>query len=43
MGEVRYSSLVKNFPDDAAKLFAEAEEEAKEKYRIYKKMAEDNV
>ncbi len=43
MGEVRYSSLVKNFPDDAERLFAEAEEEAKEKYQTYKKMSEGNI
>ena len=39
MGEVRYSSLVKNFPEDAERLFVEAELEAKEKYETYKKMA----
>ena len=39
MGEVRYSSLVKNFPEDAERLFAEAELEAKEKYGTYRKMA----
>ena len=40
MGEVRYSSLVKSFPEDAERLFAEAEQEAKEKYQTYKRMAE---
>jgi pyruvate-ferredoxin/flavodoxin oxidoreductase len=39
MGEVRYSSLAKNFPEDAERLFVEAELEAKEKYETYKKMA----
>jgi len=40
MGEVRYSSLVKTFPENAKKLFKKAEIEAKEKYESYKKMAE---
>jgi pyruvate-ferredoxin/flavodoxin oxidoreductase len=39
MGEVRYSSLKQTFPEIAEKLFKEAEEEAKEKYQTYKKMA----
>ena len=39
-GEVRYSSLAGAFPERAEKLFALAEEEAKEKYNKYKKMAE---
>ncbi len=42
MGEVRYSSLTKTFPEIAEKLFKEAEEEAKEKYNRYKRMSEDN-
>ena len=42
MGEVRYSSLKKTFPEIAEKLFKEAAEEAKEKYNTYKKMA-DNI
>ncbi len=40
MGEVRYSSLVKTFPENAKKLFKKAETEAREKYESYKKMAE---
>ncbi len=40
MGEVRYSSLFKTFPDVADELFAMAEENAKEKYAKYKYMAE---
>ena len=40
--EVRYSSLIKTFPADAERLFAEAEQEAKEKYEFYKKLAEGN-
>lgn len=40
MGEVRYSSLVKEFPDTADELFNKAEKEAKERYEYYKKMAQ---
>ena len=40
MGEVRYSSLVRSFPDEAETLFAAAEEAAKEKYAAYKKLSE---
>jgi pyruvate-ferredoxin/flavodoxin oxidoreductase len=40
MGEVRYSSLKKAFPDEADRLFAKAEAEAKEKYDYYKKLSE---
>jgi pyruvate-ferredoxin/flavodoxin oxidoreductase len=40
MGEVRYSSLMKTFPENAEKLFKEAEEEAREKYQNYKRMSE---
>ncbi len=40
MGEVRYSSLTKTFPDIAEELFSRAEEEARKKYEKYKKMAE---
>ncbi len=39
-GEVRYSSLKRTFPDVADELFKRAEEDAKERYEIYKKMAE---
>ena len=41
MGEVRYSSLVKTFPEEANILFEKAEEQAKAKYEQYKKMAEE--
>ncbi|MDB9823314.1 pyruvate:ferredoxin (flavodoxin) oxidoreductase, partial [Deltaproteobacteria bacterium] len=41
MGEVRYSSLTRTFPDNAEKLFKKAEEEVKERYEIYKHMAAD--
>jgi pyruvate-ferredoxin/flavodoxin oxidoreductase len=43
MGEIRYSSLMKTFPDIAERLFKEAEEEAKEKYQTYKRMAEGGL
>lgn len=42
MGEVRYSSLAKTFPERAEALFEKAEELAKEKYETYKKLAEQN-
>ncbi|MBR6798970.1 MAG: 4Fe-4S dicluster domain-containing protein, partial [Firmicutes bacterium] len=40
MDQVRYSSLAKEFPDIADKLFAMTEEEAKEKYYTYKELAD---
>ena len=40
MGEVRYSSLIKTFPDAAEKLFSRAEIQARQKYEKYRKMAE---
>ncbi|MDD3776266.1 MAG: pyruvate:ferredoxin (flavodoxin) oxidoreductase [Actinomycetota bacterium] len=40
MGEVRYASLTKTFPEIADELFAKAEEDAKEKYEKYHKMSE---
>jgi len=40
MGEVRYASLTKTFPEIADQLFEKAEADAKEKYKQYKKMAE---
>jgi len=39
MGEVRYASLVQSFPDEAAKLHAQLEQEYKERYELYKEMA----
>ncbi len=39
--EVRYKSLKKTFPEEAAILFEQAEKDAQERYSIYKKMAED--
>jgi pyruvate-ferredoxin/flavodoxin oxidoreductase len=41
MGEVRYSSLTRTFPDKAEALFGKAEEDAKERYESYKRMATD--
>ncbi|MGN0785001.1 MAG: pyruvate:ferredoxin (flavodoxin) oxidoreductase [Candidatus Aphodomorpha sp.] len=40
MGEVRYSSLKKQFPQAAEELFARAEKEAVEKIEYYKKLNE---
>jgi len=40
MGEVRYSSLTRTFPENAKKLFAQAEAEMKERYELYRQMAE---
>ncbi|MDD2217852.1 MAG: pyruvate:ferredoxin (flavodoxin) oxidoreductase [Eubacteriales bacterium] len=39
-GEVRYSALEITFPENAEKLFAQAEEEAKAKYEEYKNRAQ---
>ncbi|MFH2012103.1 MAG: pyruvate:ferredoxin (flavodoxin) oxidoreductase [Pseudomonadota bacterium] len=39
MGEVRYSSLVKTFPENAKILFQKAEEQMKERLNTYKHMA----
>ena len=38
--EIRYKSLAKQFPEEAEKLFAIAEKDAKERYAYYKKLAE---
>ena len=40
MGETRYAALTRTFPDVAEELFAKAEENAKQKYAIYKKLAD---
>ena len=40
MGEVRYASLHQSFPDEAKKLHAKLEQEYKERYAAYKKLAE---
>ncbi len=39
MGEVRYSSLRSTFPDIAEELFKKAEQDARERYDIYRKLA----
>lgn len=41
MGETRYAALTRTFPEAAEELFAKAEANAKQKYAIYKKMAEE--
>ena len=41
MGQNRYASLAKEFPQKADKLFAMTEEDAKEKYENYKKLSEE--
>ncbi len=41
LGQVRFSSLAKQFPNEAEELFAHAEEHATEKYEYLKKMAAD--
>ena len=38
MGEVRFASLYRTFPDEAQKLLAEAEQGAKEKYEEYERL-----
>ncbi|MBN2126106.1 MAG: 4Fe-4S dicluster domain-containing protein, partial [Deltaproteobacteria bacterium] len=39
MGEVRYSSLTRTFPENAERLFKKAEQDMKERYETYKRMA----
>jgi pyruvate-ferredoxin/flavodoxin oxidoreductase len=39
MSEVRYSSLVKSFPEEARVLFKAAEENAKWRYKVYQRLA----
>lgn len=41
MGQNRYASLAKEFPQSADKLFALTEQDAREKYESYKKLAEE--
>ncbi|MDY5813788.1 MAG: pyruvate:ferredoxin (flavodoxin) oxidoreductase [Bacteroides sp.] len=41
-GEVRYSSMLKQFPAEAAELFQAAEENAKWRYNSYKRLAKTN-
>lgn len=40
MGEVRYSSLTKTFPDRAKELFDKAANDAQERFETYRKLAE---
>ena len=39
LGEVRYSSLTRTFPENAEVLFEKAEKDMKERYATYKQMA----
>ncbi len=41
MGETRYSSLTRTFPEISEQLFVRAAEEAKEKYEKYKKLSDN--
>ncbi|MBA2133241.1 pyruvate:ferredoxin (flavodoxin) oxidoreductase [Capillibacterium thermochitinicola] len=41
MGQVRYASLQKLYPDKAEDLFTQAEKEAKLRYEMYKRMAQN--
>jgi pyruvate-ferredoxin/flavodoxin oxidoreductase len=43
MGEVRYSSLTRTFPEIAKKLFQEAEKDMRERYEIYRRMAAEDT
>ncbi|MGB9660403.1 MAG: pyruvate:ferredoxin (flavodoxin) oxidoreductase [Moorellaceae bacterium] len=40
LGEIRYTALKKQFPDKAEELFARAEEEAKARLELYRKLAQ---
>lgn len=40
MDQVRYASLAKEFPDTAEKLFEKTEQDARERFADYKKLAE---
>jgi pyruvate-ferredoxin/flavodoxin oxidoreductase len=42
LGEVRYTSLQKTFPDQAERLFVKAEKDAKERYDSYIRMARND-
>ena len=43
MGQVRYNALEKVFPKHAEDLYSKAEKDAKERYKVYKRMAEADV
>lgn len=40
LGELRYSTLQRSFPEEAQVLFAAAESAAKEKYKVYRELAD---
>ncbi|HEN21206.1 MAG TPA: 4Fe-4S dicluster domain-containing protein, partial [Desulfobacteraceae bacterium] len=40
LGEVRYSSLRRTFPDNAERFFRLAEDDSRERFRLFKQMAE---
>ena len=40
MGEVRYNTLYRSFPEEAEKLHKKLEEDVNERYKKYKRMAE---
>jgi len=40
MGEIRYNSLTRTFPEEAKRLHAELEKDVKDRYHQYKRMAE---
>ncbi|WP_243456570.1 thiamine pyrophosphate-dependent enzyme, partial [Mobilitalea sibirica] len=40
MGQIRYSALEKTFPEQAEELFKQAERLARERYEIYKQIAQ---
>ena len=42
MGQVRYSALEKQYPHEAEELFLKCEELSKERYKVYKNLAEQN-
>jgi pyruvate-ferredoxin/flavodoxin oxidoreductase len=43
MGEVRYTTLLKEFPDTAKELFKIAEEDAKWRYKTYTKLSQSAI
>ena len=43
MSEVRYAQLLSGFPDTAEELFSKAEEDAKNRYNTYKRLAEQEI
>ena len=41
MGEVRYASLMKKFPEAAEQLFAKTEKDAKERIAVYQSLGKN--